>query len=92
MLIKIVPVVAKVINADHALHRHGGQLHKYAKVGDPGHHTLEVLTHAGQQGKAAHAAVHFALAGHGRAFAPVDLVADAQQFLPCGQRAHADTQ
>ena len=92
MRVKVVPVVAKVVDADHALHRHVGKLHKYAKVGDPGHHALEVLAHAGQQGKAAHAAVHFALAGHGRAFAPVDLVADAQQFLPCGQRTHAIAQ
>jgi len=56
------------------------------------HHPFEVLAHAGQQGKAAHAAIHLAFAGHGRTFAPVDLVADAQQLLPGGQCAHADAQ
>ena len=75
--VKVVPVVAQVFHADHAFHRHFGQFHKDAKVRHARHNAAEMFAHAGQQGKAAQAAVHLAFAGHGRPFAPVQLVGDA---------------
>ena len=84
--VKVVPVVAQVFHADHAFHRHFGQFHKDAKVRHARHNAAEMLAHAGQQGKAAQAAVHLAFAGHGRPLAPVQLVCYAQKLLTGGHR------
>ena len=83
----LVPVRPQILHADHAFHRHVGQLHKQPEFHQAGNHAMKDLAFPAAQSQTGHTARHFPLRVHGSPLPPVETVGHTLQPLPRRQGA-----